>query len=86
MGQRLDVFEFAPRRPVGRPAKYPWDEWTDGSIWQIVRGRDYDVERSIQATIFSHATYTKLRVRTRCVFVDDREGLVFQFFDPRDDR
>ena len=81
MGQRLDVFEFAPPRPAGRAPKYPWDEWTDGSIWQILRGRDYDVEtRSIQATLFSHATFSELRVRTRRVFVDGHDGLVFQFF------
>jgi hypothetical protein len=82
MGQRLDFFEFAHRPPVGRPAKYPWAEWADGSIWQILQGRDYDVAtRSIQASLFSHASYIDLRVRTRRVFVDGRDGLVFQFFD-----
>jgi hypothetical protein len=81
MGHRLDSFDFQPPQPPRRPTKYPWDEWTDGSIWQILQGRDYDVAtRSVQASLFSHATSTDLRVRTRRVFVDGRDGLVFQYF------
>jgi hypothetical protein len=24
--------------------KYPWDEWTDGSVWEITRGVDFDCD------------------------------------------
>lgn len=27
-------------RPVGKPPKYPWDRWFDGSIWIIKKGGD----------------------------------------------
>jgi hypothetical protein len=82
MGERLESFDFAPGRPRGRPAKYPLREWTDGSIWRITRGVDYDVAtRSIQATLFAYAGRAQLSLRTRRIRVDGREALVFRFAD-----
>ena len=39
MATRLDTFPGDDARP---PRRYPWNEWTDGSTWQIRRGEDYD--------------------------------------------
>jgi len=27
---------------MGRPAKYPWDEWLDGEPWELFAGEDYN--------------------------------------------
>ena len=82
MAHRLDSFDFSSERPAGRPPKYPWHEWTDGSIWRVIRGIDYEpATRSLQATLFAYAGRVGLKVRTKQVTVDGREGLVFQFFE-----
>jgi hypothetical protein len=36
MAKRLDSF------PDGASRRYPWTEWTDGGVWEIRRGEDYD--------------------------------------------
>ncbi len=80
MGQRLTTFDFRADRPAGRPAKYPWPQWTDGSIWRIVRGVDFDVApRSMQATLFARASRDGMRLATRQVIDDGREAVVFRF-------
>lgn len=30
-----------PKFPPHNNAKYPWDEWLDGQLWQVKRGEDY---------------------------------------------
>jgi hypothetical protein len=27
---------------IGRPCKYPWNEWLDGQVWKLVQGTDFD--------------------------------------------
>src|SRR3954453_23202828 len=72
MAQRLPNCDLAS---AGRPAKYPWREWADGSVWHVVRGVDYDVAtRSMRATLFAYAAREDLAVRTRRVTVDARRG------------
>lgn len=40
-----EIVEQMPQiRGRGKPPKYPWDEWLDGSIWRLVRGRVPDEE------------------------------------------
>lgn len=46
MAKKIEVFDWdsAKKRSGGggaRPAKYPWDEWLDGSIWQLTGGEDF---------------------------------------------
>lgn len=45
MGERIESFETRQ----GRPAIYPWNEWTDGSAWRIRRGRDFEIEPALMA-------------------------------------
>lgn len=40
MAHRLTEFTFARH---GRPRKYPWEKWFDGSIWRLVGGEDFTV-------------------------------------------
>ena len=35
MARRLEAF------PASASARYPWDQWLDGSPWELVRGEDF---------------------------------------------
>ena len=26
---------------IGKPYLYPWDEWTDGRVWELTQGEDF---------------------------------------------
>jgi hypothetical protein len=80
MARRLDTFPGHPQARGQR--KYPWDEWADGSTWEIRRGEDYDVAtENMRVNLHMKADSLLRKVRTR-KFNDDRgEGLIFQFLD-----
>lgn len=63
--------------------RYPWSEWTDGSVWEIRRGVDYDVAtENMRVNLHMKADGLAIKVRTRKVNDESGEGLVFQFVDP----
>ncbi|MEA2411898.1 MAG: hypothetical protein QOC77_2459 [Thermoleophilaceae bacterium] len=69
---------------AGRPQKYPWEKWEDGSVWKIARGEDYEIPtQSMQVNLHLRASKDNLKVRTRTVREDDGEKLVFQFMGDR---
>ena len=75
MARRLDTFPRAQGH-----AKYPWDEWMDGSPWELVRGEDFDAK--LPTLLSSARTQAKRRggvVRTRTLTDGDRARLVLQF-------
>jgi hypothetical protein len=80
MGRRLDSF---PGDASSGRRKYPWDEWTDGSTWEIRRGDDYDVAtENMRVNLHMKADSLGCKVRTRKFEDDDQgEGLIFQFID-----
>ena len=81
MARRVDSFkEGLPSR------RYPWHEWTDGSIWEILRGEDYDVPtENMRVNLHERANHEYKRVRTSIVRPSPKqEGLRFQFY-PRDE-
>jgi hypothetical protein len=80
MGRRLDTF---PGERSHGQRKYPWDEWTDGSAWEIRRGEDYDVvTENMRVNLHMKAESLRCKVRTRKFEEDDQgEGLIFEFFD-----
>lgn len=78
MATKLADFDFDVRR-VGRPQKYPWQQWTDGSPWSIKRGSDYDVAtENMRVNLHSRAAAASMKVRTQRD--PDGDGLVFQFY------
>jgi hypothetical protein len=78
MARRLDAFP-AEHQPGRR--KYPWHEWTDGSVWEVRRGEDYDVAtENMRVNLHMKADALLWKVRTHKVTDDRSEGLVFQFF------
>lgn len=81
MARRLDAFPGEQRK--GGPRRYPWSEWTDGSVWEIRQGADYDVAtENMRVNLHMKADALAVKVRTRKVSDDDGEGLIFQFLDP----
>lgn len=83
MARRLDAFPGGAQ--VRSQRKYPWDEWTDGSTWEIRRGEDYDVAtENMRVNLHMRADSMLRKVRTR-KFHDDRgEGLIFQFVESKE--
>jgi hypothetical protein len=77
MAQRVDGF----RKVIAEtPRRYPWHEWTDGSIWEIRQGEDYDVPtENMRVNLHEHAKRYVMVVRTEKVSDGPREGLRFQF-------
>lgn len=60
---------------VGRPPKYPWDEWMDGSTWRITRGADFDVKvLSIRSGVHRCARQRGLRSEARI----EGDSLIFR--------
>src|SRR5215210_7820044 len=53
MARRLETF------PAATGARYPWDEWLDGSVWERVRGSD--LSRSASACCGSNRVMTGTR-------------------------
>jgi hypothetical protein len=60
---------------AGRAEKYPFDEWFDGNIYELVEGEDFDAKRSTLATVIHNAaTKRDLIVATRMT----QDGLAIQ--------
>jgi hypothetical protein len=81
MAKRLKSF---PKVVGGRRPKYPWDEWTDGSIWELRGGQDFEVAAyAMQAMLHGKARKLGLTVKTRSYESEQGdEILVFQFQKP----
>ncbi len=83
MARRLQKFPGGPTPGVRR---YPWDEWTDGSAWEIRRGEDYDAStENMRVNLHMRADTLGMKVRTKKVRDQQGEGLVFQFSNPDPD-
>jgi hypothetical protein len=39
LARKLEAF---PEGEAPRQQRYPWKQWTDGNVWEIRRGEDYD--------------------------------------------
>jgi hypothetical protein len=75
MARKLEDF---PSRPS--TARYPWDEWLDGSPWELVRGDDFQAKpTTFRANAQTQAKKRGGRVRSRAIDVDGREAVVIQF-------
>lgn len=74
MARRLEVF------PAATGARYPWDEWLDGSAWELIRGDDFKSKPStFRANAQTQARKRGGRVRSRALDRAGREALVIQF-------
>ena len=80
MARRVERFEKDVQEA---PRRYPWEQWCDGSIWEIRRGEDYDVPtENMRVNLHERTRQRVMKVRTE-KFKDKRsEGLRFQFIAP----
>src|SRR3954463_1682210 len=77
MPRVLEELPKAARGPGGggRAEKYPFDEWFDGNVYELVEGEDFDAKRSTLATVIHNAaTKRDLIVATRMT----QDGLAIQ--------
>lgn len=75
MGERI-AKPHARLGVPGRPGRYPWGEWTDGSTWRITRGADFDVSvDSMRSMLWSYAGRSGLDLAT----VVDGDSIEFRF-------
>lgn len=80
MARRLNKF---PADGAPSTRRYPWHEWTDGSVWEIRRGEDYDVAtENMRVNLHMKADGLAMKVRTKKIRDEQGEGLVFQFHNP----
>ncbi|MFB6548693.1 hypothetical protein [Streptomyces sp. NPDC056405] len=74
MAERINPAGITFRR--GAPSKYPWDEWTDGSMWHLKQGIDYQTTTKVfRDTVYNVARRRGQKVHTR--ELDD--GIVITF-------
>jgi hypothetical protein len=75
MARRLEAF------PAPKGARYPWDQWLDGSVWELVRGEDYQSKLStLRANAQIQAKKRGGHARSKAVTAGDgREAVVIQF-------
>jgi hypothetical protein len=77
MAKRLKAF---PDRAAAGVRRYPWPQWTDGGVWEINRGEDYDVATE-NMRVNLHMKADSLGRKVRTTKVERGSGLVFQFLD-----
>lgn len=52
MAQKLEQFSADPSTPTPKNSgTFPWTEWTDGSIYLVKQGEDYQSQRGMLAAL-----------------------------------
>lgn len=71
MATVLESFEFR------RCSKYPLDQWFDGRVWRVTRGKDFAMTaRSFAKNVYTMAQRRGGTVQTATI---DENTVVFQF-------
>lgn len=75
MGERIGDFDFKYTR--GRKNKYPWHEWTDGSVWRITQGVDFTCSlQTMSQSLYHRAVRFPFTVQ---VHKESETSLIFRF-------
>ena len=76
MANKIEQFPDAPPQNV-----YPWDEWLDGDVWELVPGEDFKGKpATFRASAVAQAARRDGKVRTQRIERDGEERLYLQFF------
>lgn len=61
--------------------KYPWDRWTDGLIWEVTKGLDFDCKiESFRGVLYSYAKRNGMKLQVQSLV---RMGKMrFRFYNP----
>jgi len=79
MSQVIKTFPGVP----GRPPVYPWDEWSDGRVWRLTRGEDFNSDpKSFRVLVHRTAKSRGLKARTH---IESQDVFVLAFYDPADE-
>jgi hypothetical protein len=74
MARTLDTF------PAPATQRHPWQDWLDGSPWQLFPGEDFtSTPSTLIASARAQAKRRGGKVRTRRVSEHGRETIVLQF-------
>jgi hypothetical protein len=80
MARRVERFEKYVQEA---PRRYPWEQWCDGSIWEIRQGEDYDVPtENMRVNLHERAKQRVMTARTEKFRDKQGEGLRFCFISP----
>lgn len=80
MARRVERFEKDVQET---PRRYPWEQWCDGSIWEIRQSEDYDVPtENMRVNLHERARQRVMKVRTEKFSDRNGEGLRFCFTAP----
>lgn len=73
------VLDEWPAEAINMSTRYPWEDWTNGQVWKILRGEDFNSTMDAMThTLYRAAKRTGLRVR---VHMDRQlEYFIFQFY------
>lgn len=75
MAKQLESFKFRTR---GRVQKYPWNEWLDGSIWELKKGEDFTINtRIMRNSARSAADRRRVQIRTQ---IPNENTLIIQAY------
>lgn len=59
-------------------SKFPWNDWTDGSVWELRKGDDYTTDAiNMRANLYNHACKRCLKVKS--MILDDGARIQFKF-------
>ena len=60
-------------------SRYPWDQWLDGQVWELVAGEDFTSKpETIRQNAAVQATKRGGNVKTRLVADGERQIVVLQ--------
>ena len=87
MATKLASYTFPTfgRRPTaGSKPRYPWDEWLDGSIWELVKGKDFKGQTlNFRNTIQGRCSARGGELRWDIQHVNGKQILVVQCVMPK---
>ena len=70
MATRIEQFSADPVKPTSKnQSSFPWQVWTDGSIYRVESGVDYTSQRGLLAALTKRATKDNKDIRI-CRFED----------------
>lgn len=65
-------------------AKYPWDEWLNGEVWELTRAEDFPSVDCFALASTAYQAAVRYGGKVRVHFIDGRTGdrIVIQFYKP----
>jgi hypothetical protein len=76
VARKIEQFPDAPSQDI-----YPWDEWFDGSVWELVPGEDFKGRpTTFRSSAMAQAARREGNVRIRKISKEGQDRVYLQFF------